>query len=174
MLIRLQIANTESDWRTIIWLSIDYPVPTSSVSWKYTNGDVNTLPWSYTISPLPGLLSEGADAPNSKYYTIPSTASKPYPKLPISFPEMAMYLHAALEESRRAMHDSSSGMRRLAKLIDLCYPEVVYDDGDHSPERRGMSGLFKRVIGMGNRNKKDCRRGNEETYDMVTPFVLDE
>jgi len=82
------------------------------------------------------------------------------------------YLQAALDDSRRAIHDSSSGLRRLAKMVDFCYPEALRDDDDnHSPERGGgVGGLFKRVIGR-NKIKKGV---NEDTYDLVTPFVLDE
>ena len=170
--LQCQVVDPDSgtpDWRTVIWLSIDHPVTSSSASWRYTNGDVNTLPWSYTFSPLPDLLNYGADAPMSKYYTVPSTTSTPYPTLPIDLPDMAMYLHAALAESRRAMHDSSSGVRRLAKMVDLCYPELASDDRESDTERKGVSGLFKRVIGR-NKNKKEGR-GNEDTYDLVTPFV---
>jgi hypothetical protein len=131
---------------------------------------VNTLPYSYTLSPFPALLSEGADGLNSKWYNVPSKTI-PYPNASIDFPDLAMYLHAVLEDSRRAMHDSSGGMRRLAKMVELCYPEL-HEESQRSPETKGMSGLFKRVIGMG-RHKKEGRV-NEDTYDMVTPFVLDD
>ena len=82
-----------------------------------------------------------------------------------------MYLHAILKESRRASHDSSGGLRRLAKMVDMFYPEVRQnDDEDDRLERGGVSGLFKRVMG---RNK--ARKGvNEDTYDLVTPFMMDE
>jgi len=169
----LQVLPSQPDWRTIIWLTLDHPVPSTPGSWKYTNNDVNTLPWTYTLSPIPALLRDSADGVVSKYYTIPSTASTPYPSLPISFPDMAMYLHAVLEDSRRVVHDSSSGVRRLAKMIDFCYPGPVEDEREHDPERRGVGGLFQRVIGRGNKNKREGR-GNEDTYDLVTPFVLDD
>jgi hypothetical protein len=106
----------------------------------------------------------------SKFYTIPSTQSTPYPSLPIDFPNMAMYLQAALDESRRAMHDSTGGIRKLAKMVDSCYPHERSDDASNGPERTTVSGLFKRVIGRGNN-----RRGvNEDTYELVTPFVSED
>ena len=83
-----------------------------------------------------------------------------------------MYLNAVLKDSRRAMHDSSGGLRRLGKMVDVFYPEVRQnDEEDDQPERSGgVSGLFKRVMG---RNK--ARKGvNEDTYDLVTPFMMDE
>ena len=82
-----------------------------------------------------------------------------------------MYLNAVLEDSRRVVHDSSSGVRRLAKMVDFCYPGPVEDEREHDPERRGVGGLIRSVIGRG--HKKREGRGNEDTYDLVTPFVLD-
>jgi hypothetical protein len=157
-------------------LTIDHPVPVSLPGAnKFTNGDVNVLPWSYTLSNLPNLLRDGADTPLSKVYTIPSTESTPYPALPISFPNMAMYLQAALDESRRYMYDSSSGIRKLAKMIDICYPCAFEDDEVEGAERSTVGGLFKRVIGRANKNSKNKPRGrNEDTYELVTPFVPDE
>lgn len=43
-------------------------------------------------------------------------------------------------------------------------------DETDDPERRRVSGLFKNLIGRGNRR----RGGNEDTYDLVTPFVANE
>jgi hypothetical protein len=78
-----------------------------------------------------------------------------------------IYLQAVVSQSRQGMHDSSSGMRRLAKMIDLCYPEVVQEgDDDDSQERKGVGGLLRRVMGK----KKDKKGVNEDRYDLVTPF----
>lgn len=111
----------------------------------------------------------------SKSYVIPATESVPFPALPITFPNLAMYLQAALDDSRRYINDSSSGMRKLAKMMETCYPSS-YDGGSmEAPEPRTVSGLFKRVIGRGNKNAKKGRGGgNEDTYELVTPFVPDE
>jgi hypothetical protein len=165
----------DNSWRTIFWLTIDHPVPTSAVSWKWTNGDVNTLPYSYTLlNSLPPILRDGADSTYSKYFTIPSVTSIPWPSLPISLPDYAMYLHAILKESRRASHDSSGGLRRLAKMVDMYYPEVRQNDEEDDRQERGggVSGLFKRVMGR-NRGRKGPGV-NEDTYDLVTPFMMDE
>jgi len=161
---------TSQDWRTIIYLTIDNPPPTNAPH-KFTNGDVNTLPFSYSASPLPALLRDGPDAPMSKYYTIPATPSTPYPTLPISFPNMAMYLASAVEDSRRMVHDGSSGMKRLAKTLDTLYPaEVELGMEDDEPERPpgGVVNMFKNVFGRG---RRDQRRNDDNYADLVTPFV---
>jgi hypothetical protein len=174
--IKIQVHHLSSQWRTIVWLTIDHPPPPSVPNhWKYTNGDVNTLPWSYTLTSLPNVLRDASDTPTSKTYTIPSTASIPHPTLPISFPNMAMYLQSALEESRKAAGDSSGGLRKLARMVDSCYPSASEPDsgcveGSEASERMTMGGLLKRVIGR----KGKGRGGNEDTYDLVTPFVPDE
>ncbi|KAF9268129.1 hypothetical protein L218DRAFT_854001 [Marasmius fiardii PR-910] len=161
-----------NDWRTVIWLTIDHPVPPGPQTRKYTNNDVDMLPFSYTLSPIPPLLQNNADTPVSKVFTVPSTDNKPYPILPISFPNLALYLQAALEESRRYMSDSSSGFRKLTKMIQLCYPSFY--EPDSSGEGGSVGKLFKK-FGRGNKNgRKGHRGGNEETYELVTPFVADE
>ena len=80
-----------------------------------------------------------------------------------------MYLHGALETSRRRINDSSSGVRKLAKMTEACYPSMNADETD-DPDRKRVGGLFKNLIGRGNRR----RGGNEDTYDLVTPFVANE
>ncbi|PFH51408.1 hypothetical protein AMATHDRAFT_142541, partial [Amanita thiersii Skay4041] len=166
-LVKPHLVSTE--WRVILWFTIEHPVPPDVTgNARYTN-DVNVLPWSYTFSPAPVLLRDGPDTSLSKRYTIPACPTVPFPTLPITFPDLAMYLHASLEVSRRYLNDSSSGMRKLAKMIDSCYPHT--DSGSvGEPERRSMGDLFKRVMGRNNRR----RGGNEDTYDLVTPFVADE
>ena len=162
--------TTSQDWRTVIYLTIDNPPP-SNAPHKFTNGDVNTLPFSYTTSPLPALLRDGPDTPMSKYYTIPATPNTPYPTLPISFPNMATYLASAVEESRRTMHDGSSGMKRLAKTLDTLYPakvELGMEDDEPDKPAGGMMNMFKNVFGRG---KKDQRRNDDNYADLVTPFV---
>lgn len=171
----VKIHHSASEWRTVIYLTTDMPVPPSVTnSHKYTNGDVTVLPYSYTLSPLPRLLRDGADSPMAKYYVVPATNSTPYPTLPINFPNLAMYLQSAVQVSRKAAHDSSSGLRRLALNIDSCYPrdderQVSMDLSDTS---RSLGGMFKRVINRGRTPRG--RGGNEEIYDLVTPFVPDE
>ncbi|KAF7301815.1 hypothetical protein MIND_00747300 [Mycena indigotica] len=160
------------DWRAILWFTIDHPVPASMPnSRKFTNGDVDVLPWSYTLSSLPALLRDSADTPLSKCYTIPATNNVPFPALPISFPNMALYLQAALEESRRQMSDSGSGVRKLAKMLETCYPTTDLKGDD---ERSRMGGLLKKLGRKDRRGKKGKGGGNEDTYELVTPFVLDE
>ena len=152
------------------------PVPPSVPnSHKYTNGDVNILPYSYTLSPLPQLLRDGADSPMAKYYVVPATNPTPYPTLPIDFPNLAMYLQSAVGDSRKAANDSSGGVRKLAQNIDSCYPRDNErpDSVDFSETSRSrVGGMFKRVIKRG-KNPRG-RGGNEEIYDLVTPFVSEE
>ncbi|KAK0191117.1 hypothetical protein F5146DRAFT_1047143 [Armillaria mellea] len=145
------------DWRSIIWFSIDHPVPASLPgARKYTNGDVDVLPWSYTLSAMPALLRDNADSQISQTYTIPSTEARP------------------LDESRRYSNDGSSGMRKLSRMMDRCYPTLESMDLAESSERSGMGRVFRKVMGRGNKNNKQGRGGNMDTYELVTPFVSEE
>ena len=165
----LQVHQSSADWHVTLYMTIDYPHPTNHPhAHKYKNGDPNTLPYSYSLSPIPAFLRDGADAPMSKWYNIPATQSNPFRKLPISFPDLAGYLLSALSESRGAAHDSSSGMRRLGKLIDSCYPTEDTGNNEEEPERRG---LFDRIM---RRNHRQSRDRNAETFDVITPFYADE
>ena len=166
----MKVNTTSQDWRTVIYLTIDNPPPTNAPH-KFTNGDVNTLPFSYSASPLPTLLRDGPDGPMSKYYTVPATPSTPYPTLPISFPNMAMYLASAVEDSRRMGHDNSSGMKRLAKTLDTLYPATVelgMEDDEPDKPAGGVMNMFKNVFGRG---RRDQRRNDDNYADLVTPFV---
>ena len=120
--------------------------------------NVNELPYSYSLSPPLPLLHQASDTPVSKTYTVPLSDTMPYPTLPVTLPSLAAYLQAALEESRRYLHDSSSNHRKLAKMVQTCYGCGV--DWERSAERNGFCGLFKKVIGLNNRTR---REGNEDT-----------
>ncbi|KAI0307261.1 hypothetical protein B0F90DRAFT_1622652 [Multifurca ochricompacta] len=165
-----KVHHASSDWRTVIYLTIDYPPPPEH---RYANGDVNVLPYSYNLSSLPTLLRDGPASQVSKYYTIPATSRTPLPKLPITMPSMAMYLASALEDSRRALNDTSSGVRRLAKMVDQFYPneEDTAAAGEEEVRRRGGRALIGRLMG---RASKPQRGRNADVYDLVTPFVPDE
>jgi len=111
----------------------------------------------------------------AKYYVVPATNPTPYPTLPIDFPNLAMYLQSAVGDSRKAANDSSGGVRKLAQNIDSCYPRDNErpDSVDFSETSRSrVGGMFKRVIKRG-KNPRG-RGGNEEIYDLVTPFVSEE
>lgn len=137
-------------------------------SWKYINSDVNTLPFSYTLSTLPQLLRDGADNMISTYYTIPSTSRTPFPTLPIAFPDMAMYLQSAIDDSRKAMNDSSSGLRKLAKSVDTYYPnEGQMGVGEDASDKKSFWKIGKKK----NKNKQGGR--NEEVFELVTPFMAE-
>lgn len=169
-----KVHHSASEWRTVLYLTTDYPLPCNlQNSHKYTNGDVSVLPYSYTLSPLPTLLRDGSESPMAKYYVVPSTSTTPYPNLPINFPNLAMYLQSAIQDSRRAASDSSSGLRKLAQCIDSCYQsEAERVAIDEVVAKRGVGGMIKRVMGRNKTNKNS--RGNEEIYELVTPFVSDE
>lgn len=60
--------------------------------------------------------------------------------------------------------------------MQMCYPTVeqTYSEFD-IPERTGMSNMFKRVMKRANKDRKKGKTtNNEETYQLVTPFVPDE
>jgi len=99
---------------TILWFSIDQPVPSNIPdAAEYNSFNPNVLPWSYTQHPIPEILRYPACQEGLERYTIPATDKVPYPTLPITFPDLALYLQAALEESRQ---DSYYG--DLARLVD--------------------------------------------------------
>lgn len=162
---------SSTEWRTVIYLTIDYPPPPDH---RFTNGVVNSLPYSYSLSTVPALLRDGPDSSLSKYYTIPATSGTPLPRLPISMPDMAMYLAAAVEDSRRARGDSSVSLRRLSKMINQFYPSqrarVAADDEEEAEPRRRGRALIGRL--MGRPSKPSQGEGhNADMYDVVTPFV---
>lgn len=163
------------EWRTVLWFTIDHPVPPNVPNaYKYHPTNVNVLPWSYTLSSIPAMLKDATDTVLSKTYTVPATAAVPYPSLPITFPNLALYLQAALDDSRQ--QSESSPLRKLAKMVQTCYPNDLNTNGTDEPEKSGVvSGLLKKVIGRaGKKGKKAGGGGNEDTYDLVTPFVPDE
>lgn len=60
-------------------------------------------------------------------------------------------------------------------MVQTCYPNDCNINGTDEPDKSGgVSGLFKKVIGRGGKKGKKNGGGNEETYDLVTPFVPDE
>ncbi|KAJ3504998.1 hypothetical protein NLJ89_g7646 [Agrocybe chaxingu] len=168
--------SSSNTWRTVLWFSIDHSIPPAAPgASRYLTGNPNLLPWSYTLSPIPMLLRDAADTPISKAFTIPVTDAVPLPTLPITFPNLALYLQAALEASRR--HSDANGHGKLGRMVQMCYPSVeeTLSDFDIPDRRGGVERLFKRVIGRSSKEKKKGKStNNEETYQLVTPFVPDE
>ncbi|CAA7259649.1 unnamed protein product [Cyclocybe aegerita] len=168
--------SSSNTWRTVLWFSIDHPIPPAAPgASRYLTGNPNLLPWSYTLSPIPMLLRDAADTLISKAFTIPVTDAVPLPTLPITFPNLALYLQAALDASRR--HSDANGHGKLGRMVQMCYPHVeeTHSDFDIPDRRGGVERLFKRVIGRSNKEKKKGKStNNEETYQLVTPFVPDE
>ena len=86
-----------------------------------------------------------------------------------------MYLQAVLEDSRKALNDSSSGLRKLARMVDGLNPQdhngTVHVLGPEAGvERRGF---IKKALGLGKTSRDKSRGGNADTYDLITPFRLD-
>ncbi|KAK2466122.1 hypothetical protein APHAL10511_001764 [Amanita phalloides] len=119
-----------TEWRTVLWFTLEHPVPEDVTGRSRYLNDVNILPWSYTFSEPPQLLRGGAERQSSKTYTIPACNSLPFPTLPITFPVLAMYLIEAVEISRRHANDSSSGFRKLVKMTEICYPDMNANEAD--------------------------------------------
>ena len=137
---------------------------------RYRNSvDPSLLPYSYTLSPTPAFLRENADGPMSKWYTIPATTSNPYPTLPMMFPDLATYLMSALENSRHAAHDRSSGLNRLAKWVDTFYPTARVTEEDEDSRSGGLGERFRGFFGRNKASKHD----NDERSNLVTPFIPD-
>lgn len=152
-------------------MTIDYPIPDGHRYKSRSQNDPALLPYSYTLSSTPAFLRENADSPMSKWYCVPATQQNAYPALPISFPDLATYLMTALEDSRRAAHDRSSGWHRLAKAVDTIYPSRA-GAGDDDPEER--AGFTDRVRGFFGRGSRQNRPANDDRSDLVTPFYADD
>ena len=162
----------------MLYLTIDVPVPSDHWYIHRNQNDPALLPYSYTLSSKPNFLLENADSPMTKWFSIPSTPQNPYRALPISFPDLAAYLAEALEDSRRAMADRTSGHHRLAKAVDTFYPmrggrDSVEDDDEIGG--RGRPRLGQRMLGLFSRGQRSTNRvNNDDRFDLVTPFYADE
>lgn len=167
---REQVHASSSAWHVILYLTVDHPVPPDHRYKQRNQNDPALLPYSYTFSATPVFLRESADGPLSKWFSIPATPQTPYPSLPISFPDLAMYLQSALEDSRGASHDRSSGWGRLAKAVDTFYPSRP-GPNDEEQERVRFSERFGKLFG---RNKNANRPANDERSNLVTPFYADD
>lgn len=160
-----KVPFTEAEFRTVLWLELDTPVPPLLPGgWKFTNGDTTHLPYSTSIPP-----PVKHSPPSSQIFVLQGSL----PELPISFPSLAMYLHGAFIDSKRAA--DTLGIRRLSKIVVACYGaaesgEAVGDEGNHGGAKRG---LFARVIGR-KEKREGGGAGNEQMYDLVTPLRLDD
>jgi hypothetical protein len=86
----------------------------------------------------------------AQLYVIPLTQTSPFPILPTTSSNLALYLQSAMRDSRapKVQNDLSNGMLRLARIAGMCYPEEVVDpDKKEREPRRSIGGLFKRVVG---------------------------
>jgi hypothetical protein len=121
-----------------------------------------TRRFRYTLC-KPPLVFHNNDV--TQFYTVPETTASPYPTLPMTFPNLALYLHSALADSRQAAGDSTSGWRRLCRMLDSCYRDEM-----QRPVEDEGTGKVRRLLGALRKGKGRGRAGNEEVYDLVTPF----
>ena len=80
-------------------------------------------------------------------------------------PNYALYLQSALQDSRQTANDTVGGCRRLARMLDAYYREEM----QRNVEEEG-SGKMRRLLGAWRKQKDRGRGGNDEVYDLVTPF----
>ncbi|KAF5371212.1 hypothetical protein D9758_004115 [Tetrapyrgos nigripes] len=114
-------------WRFVIWLTVDYPLPTMRAHDIEEEFGVEQLPRSYNFSNsvLPSMLRE-SNKNVSMHYTIPQTQDLPYPSLPLSLPGLAIYLEAAMDQSLSGLKRTrrswrrSNGVELLARMVDCC------------------------------------------------------
>jgi hypothetical protein len=174
----VKVHRDDDAWRAILYLTLDHALPPNSSlpggaaqSWKFS-GDPGTLPYSYTLSPIPALLQGPSDGPLTRTFTVPATTKTPFPSLPLSLPNYVSYLHAVLTESRNAAHDNTAGLKRLAKMVDECFPEQE-DDVDELDGlgRRRFRDRLKKMVGTKPKVKVG---GNQDTYQIITPFMADD
>ncbi|GJE84106.1 hypothetical protein PsYK624_001810 [Phanerochaete sordida] len=168
----VKVHASSNDWHVVLYMTIDYPIPDGHRYKSRNQNDPALLPYSYTLSPQPAFLRESADSPLSKWYCVPATPQNAYPSLPMNFPDLATYLMSALEDSRRAAHDRSSGWHRLAKAVDSIYPPSrtpggADDDDADEPSRFSLRGIF-------GRGSKQNRPANDDRSTLVTPFYADD
>ncbi|KAF8333077.1 uncharacterized protein EI90DRAFT_3052898 [Cantharellus anzutake] len=161
-----------NEWVTVLWFEVAKPQ-------NRVNG-AGAGPVSQSLSPS----SKSTDTSRRPYRTaLPEAVihnlghgsqvfvcQDPLLPLPRKLPDVTIYLQNLLAESRRS--NDSSGLRRLSKIVDSLYPK----DDDAAREVGGQ------VQATGGRRvddstvmpgrKKGARGGNEEIYDLVTPFRL--
>lgn len=145
-------------------MSIDYPAPEGHSHTMHNPNDPALLPYSYTLSPVPDHLRQNADSATSKWFSIPLLKEYPRPTLPISFPDLAVYLARAVEISRNGIAgERTPGFHRLAKAVDAFYP----NRHEHTRSR-----LATRVRGLFGWDK--AKRENDDRSNLVTPFWPDD
>ncbi|KAF8586713.1 hypothetical protein K439DRAFT_1408442 [Ramaria rubella] len=180
----VKLPYTANTWRTILHLTLDEPIPRGTPqSHRFTNGDTTVLPYSYWLGPAPHahaphFTSSGPTSTSTtttpttttasssssttmiqQLYTVPLSPSSPFPILPISLPNVALYLQSAMRDSRarKVQSDVTGGMRRLARMVGACYPEEEAEwereREERERERRGGGrwGLLRRMVGGGGR-----------------------
>jgi hypothetical protein len=146
----------------ILWLELEVPMPKG----MHCNGDTSLRAYG-SVLPL-----NVQHVPNKGSHLF--VCQTPLPPLPRKLPEVATYLQKLLVMSRQ-MADTT-GLRRLSKLVDRFYPNDGDVNGAMEPPAKKSGGIFSKVM----LKKRAARRGgrtgadlNDESYDLVTPFMLD-
>jgi len=179
----VKLPYTANIWHTVIHLTLDEPLPLLVPNaHSFTNGDTTVLPYSYTqlppSSPHKHFLTPSPNT--SEIYVVPLSAGSPFPILPITLPNLALYLQSAMNDSiaRKVQSDLTNSMRRLARFVGSFYPEEGQSDageGIGSSSGGRVTDVFGGILGrvVGRRRREDER----ETVDysvIVTPFRVDQ
>ncbi|KAH8823284.1 hypothetical protein DL96DRAFT_1469527, partial [Flagelloscypha sp. PMI_526] len=164
---------TSETWHTVLWFTIDQPVPAVHPdAEKYSSNDPSVLPFSYSLSTLPALLQEAGD----NVYAIPKTELNSWPVLPITFPNVALYLLATFQESKTHEHDSTNALGKLARLITACYPSAKAGPPSVAEQEEPKGSLMRlsRKFGIGRGTKKSGTGRTPESQELITPFKSEE
>ncbi|KAG8832125.1 hypothetical protein FRC17_001996 [Serendipita sp. 399] len=169
------------DHRIIMYLAVQSIVPPPE---NYPVTDTSVVPYLFP-APEPGRPLE--NLPETQIYSIPT---KPLPILPVSLPHLAPYLQAALDESTRS-RDSRSRLQKLVQATTVTTHSTSHiatalitgssgsryeSEGnpikvaESSGSRRNFIARVFRPKSSGNPGNKSV---NNENYDVVTPFTMD-
>ncbi|EJD36060.1 hypothetical protein AURDEDRAFT_117180 [Auricularia subglabra TFB-10046 SS5] len=160
----VKVPLAESQWRTVLYLSLDNRVPPNThQAWRFTNNDTTRLPYSFPVPQQGASAPSLVNTPEAPLYVFPA----PHAELPLSMPGVARFLTEKMAEARAETSNKSS-TRRLAKIVDACYPEPreKREPGDR------RAALLGRLFGRGGARKSGPE--NDQTYDLVTPFRMDD
>ncbi|KAG8814891.1 hypothetical protein FRC17_000935 [Serendipita sp. 399] len=167
--------------RIIMYLAVQSIVPPPE---DYPVTDTSVVPYLFP-APEPGRPLESL--PESRIYSIPT---KPLPQLPISLPNLAPYLQAALDESSRS-RDSRSRLQKLVQETTVTTPyttriAAALIGGSAGPRYESEGNPIKVAESSGSRRSflarvfrpkssgdADNKSVNNKIYDIITPFTLD-
>ncbi|KAH7107877.1 hypothetical protein BKA62DRAFT_650189 [Auriculariales sp. MPI-PUGE-AT-0066] len=169
----------ESSWRTILYMSVDNPLPLNTPRpWRFTGTDTSRLPYKFPV-PAANAANESSlnlassttsamkliNSPDAPLYVF----AAPHAELPMSMPNVARFLVDKLAEARAATSGGSDAqsIRRLDKILNSCYPELKAEKAPASKRE-----ALKRMFGGGKTKKLEPE--NNQMYQLVTPFRMDD